>query len=93
MLRARELEMKARLVGPVGIGPVPCVMVEDIEHVVSAWTGIPVERMSQDDRGRLLRLGTTLRVQAQPIGLLLPAFFWFIFVKGRVDVTMTLNCP
>jgi len=30
--------------------------------VVSAWTGVPVERMNQDDKERLLTLGDALKV-------------------------------
>lgn len=64
LLRSRELEMKARLVGPVGVGAVPYVTQEDIEAVVSMWTGIPVEHMLQDERDRLQRLPQALKVQA-----------------------------
>ena len=35
---------------------------DHIEQVVSAWTGVPVERMSQDDRDRLLTLPDVLKV-------------------------------
>eukprot|EP00884_Botryococcus_braunii_P021637 jgi/Botrbrau1/8157/Bobra.357_2s0005.1 len=61
LLRTRELEMKARLVGPVGVGAVPYVTQEDIEAVVSMWTGIPVEHMLQDERDRLQRLPQALK--------------------------------
>lgn len=30
---------------------------QDIEHIVSTWTSIPVERMSQDEKEKLLRCG------------------------------------
>lgn len=33
-------------------------------QVVSAWTGVPVERMSEDDRDRLLTLADALKVGA-----------------------------
>ena len=35
---------------------------EHIEQVVSAWTGVPVERMDQDDKDRLLTLPDVLKV-------------------------------
>lgn len=34
-------------------------------QVVSAWTGVPVERMSEDDRDRLLTLADALKVGAR----------------------------
>lgn len=64
--------MKARLVGPVGVGAVPYVTQEDIEAVVSMWTGIPVEHMLQDERDRLQRLPQALKVR--PSGLCLLKF-------------------
>ena len=46
--------MKVRLGGLPHEAPhVPCVTLADVEAVVSAWTGIPPERMGQDDRDRL----------------------------------------
>ena len=63
LLRERELEMKARMGGPPDQAPpLPCVGVSDVEAVVSAWTGIPAERMSADDRERLLRMEPALQV-------------------------------
>jgi ATP-dependent Clp protease ATP-binding subunit ClpA len=69
LLRSRELEMKARLVGPVGVGAVPYVTPEDIEAVVSMWTGIPVEHMLQDERDRLQRLPQALKVVSDDWGV------------------------
>jgi ATP-dependent Clp protease ATP-binding subunit ClpB len=37
------------------------VTADDIAEVVSRWTGIPVQKLSQTDRDRLLQLGETLR--------------------------------
>lgn len=34
----------------------PVVGVEDIEAIVSAWTSIPVERMSEDEKDKLLNM-------------------------------------
>lgn len=39
---------------------VPTVSVSDIEAVCSAWTGIPVEKLSEDDVARLQTLDATL---------------------------------
>jgi ATP-dependent Clp protease ATP-binding subunit ClpC len=64
LLRSRELELKARLSGAPELAPVvPVVEAQHIEQVVSAWTGVPVERMSVDDRQRLLTLGEVLQVR------------------------------
>lgn len=64
LLRSRELELKARLSGAPEVAPVvPVVEAQHIEQVVSAWTGVPVERMSVDDRQRLLTLGEVLQVR------------------------------
>jgi len=62
LLRSRELELKAKLSGFAEDSPVlPVVSVSDIEAVVSSWTGIPVEKLGNDERERLLGLGNTLR--------------------------------
>merc|ERR1712178_559742 len=37
------------------------VTVDDIAEVVARWTGIPVQKLSQTERDRLLQLGETLR--------------------------------
>ena len=64
LLRQREVELKARLSGVPEAAPVvPVVEAAHIEQVVSAWTGVPVERMCQDDRDRLLTLGGVLQVR------------------------------
>jgi hypothetical protein len=69
LLRQRELELKARLSGAPEVAPVvPVVMAEHIEAVVSAWTGVPVERLSQDDRDRLLTLADVLQVSGRSKG-------------------------
>jgi ATP-dependent Clp protease ATP-binding subunit ClpC len=64
LLRLRELELKARLSGePEGAPVLPVVEACHVEQVVSAWSGVPVERMSQDDRQRLLTLADVLRAR------------------------------
>lgn len=62
LLRSRENDLKARLAGPADEAPViPVVTPRDIEAIVSAWTGVPVERMSEEDSSRLMRLDDVLR--------------------------------
>ncbi|KAH7405502.1 hypothetical protein KP509_15G073100 [Ceratopteris richardii] len=71
-LRDREMELKAQIsaltekgkeklqaeseTGDVG----PLVTEADIQHIVSAWTGIPVEKVSIDESSRLLKMEETL---------------------------------
>ncbi|GFH18441.1 uncharacterized protein HaLaN_15251, partial [Haematococcus lacustris] len=50
------------LSGPADQGSsLPLVDCSDIEAVVSAWTGIPTESMSADEKGRLVQLGCVLK--------------------------------
>jgi len=42
----------------------PLVCPADIEDVVSAWTGVPVERMDEDDKHKLLSLVRSARLNA-----------------------------
>ncbi|KAG2433436.1 hypothetical protein HXX76_008493 [Chlamydomonas incerta] len=61
ILRRREVDYRAELAGPSSEGSVlPVVGVEDIEAIVAAWTSIPVERMSDDEKERLLNMRHTL---------------------------------
>ena len=63
LLREREVDMKVRLGGLPHEAPhLPCVTLADVESVLSAWTGIPTERMSQDDRDRLSVMEPALKV-------------------------------
>ncbi|MCO5575429.1 hypothetical protein L7F22_029230 [Adiantum nelumboides] len=71
-LRDREMELKAQIsaltekgkekikaeseAGDVG----PLVTEADIQQIVSAWTGIPVEKVSIDESSRLLKMEETL---------------------------------
>ena len=62
LLRQRELDLKAVLSGePEDAPALPVVSVKHIEAIVSAWTGIPVEKLGADEREALLGLGDTLR--------------------------------
>ena len=38
----------------------PMVTEADIQHIVSTWTGIPVEKVSSDESERLLKMESTL---------------------------------
>lgn len=62
--RERELQLKMRLAGPVGVTPamLPMVSAADVEAVVSAWSGVPVEQMSTDEMKRLRQLQSSLKV-------------------------------
>ncbi|KAJ8752666.1 hypothetical protein K2173_005555 [Erythroxylum novogranatense] len=71
-LRDREMDLRAQIAaitekgkemskaeseaGDVG----PLVTETDIQHIVSAWTGIPVEKVSTDESDRLLKMEDTL---------------------------------
>ncbi|KAL3152029.1 hypothetical protein ABBQ32_001144 [Trebouxia sp. C0010 RCD-2024] len=61
--RERELQLKMRLAGPVGVTPamLPMVSAADVEAVVSAWSGVPVEQMSTDEMKRLRQLQSSLK--------------------------------
>ena len=56
----------------------PCVTLADVESVLSAWTGIPPERMGQDDRDRLSLMEPVLK--ARP----LTARFWQRLTTGHL---------
>ena len=43
----------------------PAVGVAEIEAIVSGWTRIPVDRLSQEDSDRLMRLQDVLTVRLQ----------------------------
>ena len=61
LLREREMELKAKLSGAAAAAPVvPVVGTLEIEAIVSAWTGIPVDRLSAADTERLSRLPDAL---------------------------------
>lgn len=53
----REMDYKSDLVGSADEGScLPVVDTVDIEAVVAAWTRIPVERLSEDEKTKLSRL-------------------------------------
>lgn len=57
------MELKAKLSGAAAAAPVvPVVGTLEIEAIVSAWTGIPVDRLSAADTERLSRLPDALTV-------------------------------
>ena len=71
-LRDREMDLKAQITALVDKGKEmskaeteagdvgPIVTEVDIQHIVSAWTGIPVEKVSTDESDRLLKMEETL---------------------------------
>ncbi|KAI4385120.1 hypothetical protein MLD38_003178 [Melastoma candidum] len=71
-LRDREMDLKAQISALVDKGKEmskaeteagevgPTVTEVDIQHIVSAWTGIPVEKVSTDESDRLLKMEETL---------------------------------
>ena len=57
ILQRRETDYRAELAGNAESGSsLPIVDSCDIESIVAAWTGIPVERMGQDEMARLVQL-------------------------------------
>ncbi|KAK6912913.1 Clp, repeat (R) domain [Dillenia turbinata] len=71
-LRDRETDLKAQISALVDKGKEkikaeseagdtgPIVTERDIQHIVSSWTGIPVEKVSTDESDRLLKMEETL---------------------------------
>ncbi|XP_010929657.1 ATP-dependent Clp protease ATP-binding subunit ClpA homolog CD4B, chloroplastic isoform X2 [Elaeis guineensis] len=71
-LRDREMELKAQISALIDKGKErskaeseagdsgPLVTEADIQHIVSSWTGIPVEKVSSDESDRLLKMEETL---------------------------------
>ena len=66
LLRVHEMEMRQKLGGPAGLAQskIPRVSTADVEAVVSAWSGVPVEQMSSDEMKRLRQLQDSLKVCA-----------------------------
>eukprot|EP00879_Flechtneria_rotunda_P003032 GHRR01003252.1.p1 GENE.GHRR01003252.1~~GHRR01003252.1.p1 ORF type:complete len:659 (+),score=207.75 GHRR01003252.1:506-2482(+) len=62
LLRRRQQDYKSELAGLPGEGSsLPVVHSCDIEAVVAAWSGIPVERLTEDEMTKLVRLGPVLK--------------------------------
>ncbi|OAY63351.1 Chaperone protein ClpC1, chloroplastic [Ananas comosus] len=71
-LRDREMELRAQISALIDKGKEeskaesemgeagPVVTEADIQHIVSSWTGIPVEKVSTDESDRLLKMEETL---------------------------------
>ncbi|KAI8463034.1 MAG: ClpD chaperone, Hsp100 family [Monoraphidium minutum] len=69
LLRRRQTDYAVQLCGPAeGGSSLPVVGVAEVEAIVSTWTGVPVERMTQDEVDRVATLGAALnaRVIGQP---------------------------
>ncbi|XP_047325898.1 ATP-dependent Clp protease ATP-binding subunit ClpA homolog CD4B, chloroplastic-like [Impatiens glandulifera] len=75
-LRDREMDIKAQISVIVEKGKEltkaetesndnegPTVTEADIQHIVSSWTGIPVEKVSTDESDRLLKMESTLHTR------------------------------
>ena len=62
------MELKEKLGGPAEVATtrVPLVSTADVEAVVSAWSGVPVEQMSSDEMKRLRELQDSLKVCIPP---------------------------
>lgn len=57
LLRRRQQDYKTELAGlPAEGSSLPVVRACDIEAVVSAWSGVPVERLTEDETTKLIRL-------------------------------------
>ncbi|AQK40544.1 Chaperone protein ClpC1 chloroplastic [Zea mays] len=54
--KSKELSKAEEESGETG----PMVNEEDIQHIVSSWTGIPVEKVSSDESDKLLKMEETL---------------------------------
>ncbi|KAF2312806.1 hypothetical protein GH714_040506 [Hevea brasiliensis] len=54
--KGKEMSKAETEAGDVG----PVVTESDIQHIVSSWTGIPVEKVSTDESDRLLKMEETL---------------------------------
>jgi ATP-dependent Clp protease ATP-binding subunit ClpC len=65
VLREYEIKLRQRLQEEkesVGVEePVLCVRVEDVEKVVSSWTGVPVSALQQEDKRKLARMEEHLK--------------------------------
>ena len=62
LLRAREMDLKSKLSGsPDQAAILPVVSVDHIKAVVSAWTGIPISAMNENDVKKLQELEDGLR--------------------------------
>ncbi|KAJ7945636.1 ATP-dependent Clp protease ATP-binding subunit ClpA-like, chloroplastic [Quillaja saponaria] len=71
-LRDREMDLRAQMSAVIDKGKEmskaeneagdegPVVTEVDIQHIVSSWTGIPVEKVSTDESDRLLKMEETL---------------------------------
>ncbi|RID58340.1 hypothetical protein BRARA_F01646 [Brassica rapa] len=74
--RDREIELRAEIAAVLAKGKEvnkaeteageeggPTVTESDIQHIVSTWTGIPVEKVSSDESSRLLKMEQTLHTR------------------------------
>uniref|UniRef100_A0A0E0F4L4 Clp R domain-containing protein n=1 Tax=Oryza meridionalis TaxID=40149 RepID=A0A0E0F4L4_9ORYZ len=72
-LRGEEVELKSEIMSLVdkskemskaavdsGESPGPTVSEADVQHIVSSWTGVPVEKVTVDESSRLLAMESSL---------------------------------
>uniref|UniRef100_A0A0E0MEL7 Clp R domain-containing protein n=1 Tax=Oryza punctata TaxID=4537 RepID=A0A0E0MEL7_ORYPU len=72
-LRGEEVELKSEIMSLVdkskemskaavdsGESPGPTVTEADVQHIVSSWTGVPVEKVTVDESSRLLAMESSL---------------------------------
>lgn len=70
LLRRRQQDYKSELVGLPGDGSsLPVVRSGDIEAVVAAWSGVPVERLTEDEMAKLTRLVSGAGARCSGFGL------------------------
>lgn len=50
-----------------GVSGVSVVTAEDIRHIVSSWTGVPVQKVTTDETNRLLNMEETLHRRVKAI--------------------------
>lgn len=67
ILHRRQSDYRAELAGPADSGSsLPVVDAAEIENIVASWTGIPVERMGQDEKDKLVQLVGDMRSSSGP---------------------------
>jgi len=64
LLRSREINLKTSLAGPPEDGAVvPVVTEHDISEVISAWTGIPVDSLSEEETEKIINLEDAIKMR------------------------------
>lgn len=80
LLRRRQQDYKSELSGlPAEGSSLPVVHASDVEAVVAAWSGVPVERLTEDESQKLMRL---VRARVCMVCMYVHAFVG-VWVRGR----------